>query len=44
MWGSVSDTNDINMYKEKKIFKIVWNKGVHEPEEGFHRYGSYVNL
>lgn len=22
MWGSVSDTNDINMYKEKKSSKL----------------------
>lgn len=37
---SVSDI----MICKKKTSKIVWNKGVHEKEEGFHRYGSYQKL
>lgn len=40
---SVSDIKDVNMCK-KKTFKTEWNKGVHETEEGFHRYRSYVKL
>lgn len=42
---SVSDIDDVNMRKKKKnTFKIIWNKGVPQTEEGFHRYRSYVKL